>query len=193
MATTWELVIFNHRNKWLCHGKLLAPIHCSEGMVTINKNWVSNVASSAPSLCKASHVPGLALIEDELEDPLSGDLDQLLVSPPHHLQVCGVLPAPQPTNADALDLSTISLQLTSLAKAISNLSLLPPLPLPADVPTCGPTLGTPAKPPWLISTLPHNTIIKLIHCEGTHLPSVCPCNTFNALDAKTHWTLEDLH
>jgi hypothetical protein len=97
--------------------------------------YPSELASFAPLLCKASHVPGPALIEDELGDSLSGDLDQLLVSPPFHLPVCGVLPTPQPTNADTLDLSTISLQLTSLAKAISNLSPLPPLPLHADAPT----------------------------------------------------------
>jgi hypothetical protein len=151
------------------------------------------LASSAPSLCKASHVPGLALIEDELGDSLSGDLDQSLVSSPHHLPVCGVLPAPQPTNADTLDLSTISLQSTSFVKAISNLSPLPPLPLPTDAPTCEPTLARPAKPPRLLSTLPRDAIIKLIHHEGTHLPSIRPCNTANALDTKAHWTLEELH
>jgi hypothetical protein len=109
--------------------------------------YPSELASSAPLLCKASHVPGPALIKDELGDLLSRDLDQLLVSPPHHLPVCGVLPALQPTNTDTLDLSTISSQLTSLAKAISNLSPLPPLPLPADAPPCKPTSATPAKPP----------------------------------------------
>jgi hypothetical protein len=71
--------------------------------------YPSELASSALLLCKASHVPGLALINDELEDLLLGDFDQLLVSLPHHLLVHGVLPAPQPTNADTLDLSTISL------------------------------------------------------------------------------------
>jgi hypothetical protein len=62
--------------------------------------YPSELASSAPLLCKASHVPGPALINDELENLLSGDFDQSLVSPPHHLLVRGVLPAPQPTNAD---------------------------------------------------------------------------------------------
>jgi hypothetical protein len=33
----------------------------------------------------------------------------------------------------------------------------------------------------------------LIHCEGTDLSSVHPCNTANASDTKTHWTLEELH
>jgi hypothetical protein len=72
--------------------------------------YPSELVSSAPSLYKAIHVPGPALIEDELGHSLSGELDKLLVSPPHHLPVCGVLPAPQPTNADTLDLSPISLQ-----------------------------------------------------------------------------------
>jgi hypothetical protein len=152
------------------------------------------LASSAPLLCKASHVPGPALIEDKLGDLLSGDSDQSLVSLPHHFPVCGVLPAPQPPNADTLDLSTtISLQLTSLAKVISNLSPLPPSPLPADDPTCEPTLETPAKPPSLLSTLPHNAIIKLVHCVGTNLPSICPCDTANVSDTKTYWTSEELH
>jgi hypothetical protein len=94
-----------------------------------------DLASSVPLLCKASHVPGLALIKDELGDSQSRDLDKLLVSLPPHLPVCGILPALQPTNTDTLDFSTISLQLTSLAKVISDLSPLPPLPLPADAPT----------------------------------------------------------
>jgi hypothetical protein len=74
--------------------------------------YPSDLASSAPLLCKASHVPGPALIENELKDSLSGDLDQSMVSPPPHLPVCGVLPALQPTNADNLDFSTILLQMT---------------------------------------------------------------------------------
>jgi hypothetical protein len=151
------------------------------------------LASSTPLLCKASHVPGPALINDELEDLLSGDFDQSLVSPPHHLLVRGVLPAPQPTNADNLNFSTISLQLTSLAKAISNLPPSPLLFLPADAPTSEPTSATPAKPPRFFSTLPCDAIIKLIHCEGTDLPSVRPCDTANTLDTKTHWTSEELH
>jgi hypothetical protein len=155
--------------------------------------YPSELASSMPLSCKASHVPGPALIKDKLGDLLSGDLDQSLVSPPHHLPVCGVFPASQPTNTDTLDLSTISSQSTSLAKAISNLSPLSLLPLPADAPISKPALATPAKPPRLLSTLPCNAIIELIHCEGTNLPSVCLCKPAKALDTKTHWTLEELH
>jgi hypothetical protein len=33
----------------------------------------------------------------------------------------------------------------------------------------------------------------MIHREGTHLSSVFPCDTVNALDTMTHWTLEELH
>ncbi len=116
-----------------------------------------------------------------------------MVSPPPHLPVCGVLPAPQSTNADTLDLSTISSQLTSLPKAISSLSPSPSLPLPADASTSEPTLAAPAKPPQLLSTPPCDAIIKLIHREGTDLPSICPCNTANVSDTKTHWKSEELH
>jgi hypothetical protein len=128
-------------------------LHCVQPWCPITL-YPSELASSMPLLCKAPHVSGPALIKDELGGLLSGDLDLSIVFPHPYLPVYGILPAPQPTNADNLNLSTISLQLTSLAKAISNLSPLPPLPLPADAPTSVPTLATPAKPPQLLSTLP---------------------------------------
>ncbi len=183
LCSQWTrlLTITSHRNLSVAARHWLSSLYPSE------------LVSSTLLLCKASHVPGLAMIEDDLGDLLSGVLDHWLVSPPPHLPVCGVLPALQSTNANTLNFSTISSQLTSLARAISNLSLLPPLPLPADAPTSEPTLATPAKPPQLLSTLPRDAIIKLIQCEGTDLPSICLCNTANASDTKTHWTLEELH
>jgi hypothetical protein len=32
-----------------------------------------------------------------------------------------------------------------------------------------------------------------MHHEGVNLPSVCPCDTANESDTKTHWTSEELH
>jgi hypothetical protein len=32
-----------------------------------------------------------------------------------------------------------------------------------------------------------------MHHEGVNLPSICPCDTANESDTKTHWTSEELH
>jgi hypothetical protein len=143
------------------------------------------------SSCKASHAPGPAIIEDGSGASLSGLLDPSLDSPPPVLPVGNVLPTQQPSNAAPMDLSTISSQLISLARAIGHLSpppteVLPPSPIPMDAPSLDPTSETPAKPPQLLSTISCDTIIRLIHREGSDLPSVCPCDTANASDMKTH-------
>jgi hypothetical protein len=123
---------------------------------------------------------------------MSGLLDPCLDSP-----VGGVLPTP--SNPPPVDLSTISFLLTSLAKAISHLSSSPPTAvsapstLPTDAPTQEPTLETSSKPSCLLSTLSCNAIIKLLHYEGSVLPSVELCDTANASDTKTHWKSEELH
>jgi hypothetical protein len=36
-------------------------------------------------------------------------------------------------------------------------------------------------------------IACLLHHPGTSFPSVWPCDTANASDSKTHWTVEELH
>jgi hypothetical protein len=166
------------------------------------------MASSMPLSCKASHAPAPvpALIEDDSGVSLLGIADSFVDSPCSAHPVGGVLLAMQPSNnaidqplhKAALDLSTISSQLSSLAKAISHLSPSPtvvePLsPIPADAPTSVPITKPLIKPPCLLSTLSHETIISLLHHEGTNLPSIHPCNTANVLDKKTHWTSEELH
>ena len=128
---------------------------------------------------------------------MSGIQDPLDSPPPDH-PLSGVLPAMSPSIDTTLNLSTIFSQLSSLAKAISNLSPpptstplanLPQLAPPTDSPTSEPVF----KLPRLLSTLSDEAIIKLLHRKGTDLPSVCPCITANASDTKTHWTLEELH
>jgi hypothetical protein len=49
------------------------------------------------------------------------------------------------------------------------------------------------KPPWLLSTLSRDAIVKLMHRVCVDLPSVSLCDTANESDSKMHWTLEELH
>jgi hypothetical protein len=172
-------------------------------------HYPSEMASSiVPLSFKASHAPAPVptLIKDDSGVSLSGIPDSFMDSPRSAHPVGGILPAMQPSNnaidqplhKAALDLSTISSQLLSLAKAICHLSpsttvVNPPSHIPADAPTSVPTTEPLIKPLYLLSTLSCEAIIKLLHCEGTNLPSVCLCNTTNASDKKTHWTLEELH
>jgi hypothetical protein len=121
-----------------------------------------------PSSCKASHAPALvpALIKDDSGVSLLGILDSFADSPRSAHPVGGVLSAMQPFNnavdqplhKAALDLSTISSQLLSLAEAISHLSpfptvVEPPSPIPVDAPTSVPITKPLIKPPRLLSTL----------------------------------------
>ncbi len=41
--------------------------------------------------------------------------------------------------------------------------------------------------------MPHDSIVKLLHHKNSNLPSICPCDTANNSDTKTHWTAEELH
>jgi hypothetical protein len=41
--------------------------------------------------------------------------------------------------------------------------------------------------------MPQESIIKLLHHEGSKLPSICPCNTANNSYTKTHWSAEEIH
>jgi hypothetical protein len=62
-----------------------------------------------------------------------------------------------------------------------------------DASTSVPTTKPVIKPLCLLFTLSRETIIKLLHCEGTNLPSVHLCNTAHASDKETHRTLEEPH
>ena len=45
----------------------------------------------------------------------------------------------------------------------------------------------------LLSTMTSDEIVALLHHEGSSFPSVCPCDTPNGSDTKTHWLSEELH
>jgi hypothetical protein len=45
----------------------------------------------------------------------------------------------------------------------------------------------------LLSAMPQESIIKLLHHEGSKLPSIRPCDTANNSNTKTHWLAEEIH
>ena len=57
----------------------------------------------------------------------------------------------------------------------------------------GDSLLTEDVSPTLLSTLTRDDITRLVHHEGSSLPSVRPCDRANGSDTKTHWTSEELH
>ncbi len=123
------------------------------------------------STASASPVPP-AIIEDEVST-VSPDTVQILPNP---------LAPPSPT-----DLGSLSSQLHWIAKAIENLSSsLPP-------PMAHPESGAMEPVPRLILTMTAEDIARLLHHQGASFPSVCPCNTANALDTKMHWSAKELH
>ncbi len=94
-----------------------------------------------------------------------------------------------------LDLTAISQQLKSLAQVVQGMS---PPPLAIAAPNSSPpTEAAPSSNtiplPKLLSTMSRDKGIKHLHHKGMVLPSICPCNTANTSDTKTHWTAEELH
>ncbi len=151
------------------------------------------IAFSTPLSCTGTPRPvvvkdkSVALVISVYEAP---------TSPP----INSIPPAPPPSSP--MDLSTIFSELSSLAQAISHL-LPPPTttpttspmvdPPPSTPPTTNPTPKPIFEPPWLLSTLSHEAIIKLIHRVDVDLQWVCLCDTTNVYDTKMHWTSEVLH
>jgi hypothetical protein len=103
-----------------------------------------------------------------------------------------------------MDLGRISGRLDSLARMVERLLPSDPdgnsastpmsivnnqgLDVPAsDVPS------TASDSPLLLSTMSQEDVLWLIHHEGAVLPSVCPCDTANSSNKKTHWSAEELH
>jgi hypothetical protein len=80
------------------------------------------------------------------------------------------------------DLALISKHLQVLSDRLSGLTVSPP-----------PSLGLDPVAPNLLSSLSHEEVVRLVHCPGSALPPVCPCDRSNGSDTKTHWTSEGLH
>jgi hypothetical protein len=142
----------------------------------------------------------LATIED---DSASEGSDVLTW---HYHQPKCVLPKQPPSPVLVLDnpstspssttLDLVLTQLHSLTEAVS--SLLPnfsqnaPTPVPLSPAVQLPSQESRASP-VLASMMTREEIIKLLHHDNSALPSVCPCNTANASDTKTHWSAKELH
>ena len=84
----------------------------------------------------------------------------------------------------SLDPGSILAQLCSLANSVQQLAQ----PVPSDM-----VMPAILWAPVLLSALPLENVLVLYHHPNTTLPTVCPCNTTNALDTKMHWSGEELH
>ncbi len=89
-----------------------------------------------------------------------------------------------------MDLALVTAQLNSLTEAIKTLSS--PVPSPA-LPVNSPSPFNPPSTGVLLSTMSRHEVLCLIHHDSTSLPAVCPCDTANNSDTKTHWSAEELH
>jgi hypothetical protein len=82
-----------------------------------------------------------------------------------------------PPNPSSFDMSSLSSHLCLLTDQIDPSSgpLVSPIPAP-------PRHGVPV----LLSTITLNKVLKFLHHSNTSLPAVCPCDTPNNSDTKTH-------
>jgi hypothetical protein len=152
---------------------------------------------SSPALSMAAPSPAHpAIIEDGNDDEASLD------APPAQPEA-----PPLPASSLlllSLDMSTLSTHLKILAAVVDKLSSNRPLsarhqpssginvtPSPVSVDP-GPDLDDTPVPRFL-STMSQEKITCLIHHPGTSFPLVRLCDTANASNTKTHWTLEELH
>ncbi len=143
-----------------------------------------------PLSCTVSHTP--AFIEDDSSahgSPMDISSNAAPLTSPTAVPL--ELP-PSPTFVAALphhdtlpiNMSTLSSHLCSLANKVCP-SSGPPIP-----PVPGPP--SPAVP-VLLSTMTQDKVLKLLHHSTSSPPAVCPCDTPNNSDTKTHWTLEEIH
>jgi hypothetical protein len=100
-----------------------------------------------------------------------------------------------PTTPAPVDLTSVSHQLRALTDAVNKLAS-PPDASPVDP---SPNLEDPSHNvpmdtvPCLLFTMTTDNIAQLLHHPGTSFPPICPCDTANASDTKTHWSAEELH
>jgi hypothetical protein len=159
----------------------------------------------SPSTCMATPAPAPTLVEDD--DTSLGHTQ----SPPLQDSSLGLHPnAPSaipPPGGSSLDISSLATQLRSLAETFilmasppsvsrilpagTQLSPSQPVTAPSSLPS--PSSEDTLSCISLLSTMPHDSIVKLLHHKNSTLPSICPCDTTNNSDTKTHWTAEELH
>jgi len=90
---------------------------------------------------------------------------------------------PDATSAPPVDLAQVASQLQSIVASVLS---------PSAQASPSPTLAPP-KTPTLLSTMSPEEISRLLHHPNTSFPDVCPCDTANASDTKTHWSSEEIH
>jgi hypothetical protein len=159
------------------------PLGCFAPFKTLH--YVQPCSSSSKSL---------AIIEDDSSQ--LGDSDALIwcfsqpkcVSPTRPPSPMLVAATPS-TGALPEDLESVSAQFCSLADAVSSLTT----PVSPASPIGNATTHGSHSSPILASTLTCDEIVLLMHHNNSSLHSVCPCNTANALDTKTHWLAKELH
>jgi hypothetical protein len=174
----------------------------------IQPRYATNLYPSETLATSSMSTPHPVVIEDEdavLVAGISSGNDSAIL-PPAHLTVSPTpLPMASPTTPPpTVDLGRISVWLKSLTCLVQR--LLPSTPVEELVAPATPVLQqvndliAPALPvsfedlpsPKLLSTLSHVDVILLLHHKGTVLPSVCPYNTANSSNKKTHWSAKEL-
>jgi hypothetical protein len=88
-----------------------------------------------------------------------------------------------PASASPADPSAPPVDLPQMASPLQSItaSVLPP-----SAPASPSPPVAPPKPPVLLSTMSSEEIRRLLHHPDTSFPDVCPCDTANASDTKTH-------
>jgi hypothetical protein len=185
------------------------PLGCSAPLSTLHyvQPWCALTlypSDVSPSTCSATPAPAPVLAEDNVtslvhvQSPLLQDSLSSLVS--------DAPSADSPPGGLSLDISSLANQLRALADTVHLMAspqlvstILPVSPLapsqpitePSSLPL--PSLDNAITRVTLLSTMPHYLVVKLPHNKNSTLPSICPCDSANTSDTKTHWTAEELH
>jgi hypothetical protein len=175
------------------------PLGCSAPLSTLHyfQPWCApNLYPSevSPSTCMVTPAPALAIVED----------DECLLMYAPQIPVHSSPALPLTPGGSSMDVSSIAVQLWALADMVNSLmssSLATSERLPPSLcsstsessPTTHDAPNVTLNHVSLLSAMPQESIIKLLHHESSKLPSICPCNTANNSDTKTHWSAEEIH
>ena len=146
---------------------------------------------SETSASTTAFVPPVAVIEDD--DASSADVT--------NDTPCAKTSPPVRVSSDPLPLSLPEQStLDSLSDRLEELSRLVQYLVPTPKSTAKSSerphaIHPPLSPssedlsmPRLLSTISRADVLRLVHLEGTSLPSIRPCDTANSCDKKTHWS-----
>jgi hypothetical protein len=142
--------------------------------------------NSLPLSCTVTHT--LALIKDDS----SATNVSCKAAPPTNSTAVPLKPPPSATfvvalshpDASTIDMSTLSSHLRSLVDKVC----------PSSGPPFPPVPGPPSSVALvLLSTMTQDKVLKLLHHSTSSPPAVCPCDTPNNSNTKTHWTSGEIH